>query len=158
MTFGRRVGTVVVTGVILAWGCTSSPRGAGRKDAMPVKPPSILMPETLHSAKEGSVRLAIADVVDVIEHRPGKPGDQTEVNVAVVRALAGTVAEKLELLAPSGAGRVAIASGQRLLIAVSPFRHRTSKLALVAFAPVDAGQEDRVADDVRAQLSALPDR
>jgi hypothetical protein len=119
---------------------------------------SILTPAMLQSAKEGSVRLAIADVVGVIEHAPGKPGDQTDVNVELVRALAGTLTEKLELLVPSESGRLPIASGQRLLIAVSPFRHRTTKLALVAFAPVEAGKEERVADDVRARLGAQPDR
>ena len=73
----------------------------------------------------------------------------------VLLAIAGDLAANLEL---EPVGRLEISAvrvGQQLVVAVSPFRHRTTKLALTGYEMVAPGEQDRVVANCRRRLAEI---
>ena len=102
--------------------------------------------EDLRSAVQGTMRLALVEVVAV---------EEGEVSGRVLQAIEGELAGILELVPTGMRAAPRIALGQHLLVAVSPFRHRTSKLALMRCEVVSPGDDDEVATRCRKRLLAI---
>ena len=73
----------------------------------------------------------------------------------MLATITGGLAGEVELLGSSERGPLGIKVGQQLVVAASPFRHRTTKLALMGYETVAAGDQDRVVASYRRRVAEI---
>lgn len=148
---------LAVNGVALLWclwGCSPIPErpasSSSEEDGVESARSDTIADDAIRGCLEGSVRLAIIRVRDVVEPPSDSPGAQTQIQGEVLSAICGELPDPVSLLRP--AGGPTIAGDALLAVAVSPFRSRTGAMALIGYEVIPPGGREAAEEALRERV------